>query len=403
MTTLNAYVLRLTMKPLLVALLIALLLLLVERMLRLLDLVLGSKGSLDVLVKLLTFLVPHYMGLAIPAAFFLALVITFSGLQRDSELDALRSAGIGLHQQLKPVIALALILTALTAVLYGYLQPHARYTYRSLVHGLTNRPLNNYLQDGLFIKVEGTTYMAEGIDRDRRRFSRIFAYQEGDEGVSATMTAQNGQLVEGRDGGPATLILMDGRRMDIEPDPLGAAEGEERMPNVLDFDETRMTIDLSREKDFRGRGADERELTVTELWRQRDQPPNGVSTGDMLGEFHDRLVRIVSVLVLPFLALPLAIGSRRAQRSSGIGLGLVILIVYNKVLSAGENMTAYNGISPLIAQWLPFALFAAFSLALFLRAAFTVSQGSRVDEFLARVAAAMRAFRERRRQNRGEA
>jgi lipopolysaccharide export system permease protein len=86
MTTLNAYVLRLTVKPLFVAVLIALLLLLVERMLRLLDLVLGSKGSLDVLVKLLTFLVPHYMGLAIPAAFFLALVITFSGLQRDSEI-----------------------------------------------------------------------------------------------------------------------------------------------------------------------------------------------------------------------------------------------------------------------------------------------------------------------------
>ena len=64
MTTLNAYVLRLTVKPLFVAVLIELLLLLVERMLRLLDLVLGSKGSLDVLIKLLTFLVPHYMCLA---------------------------------------------------------------------------------------------------------------------------------------------------------------------------------------------------------------------------------------------------------------------------------------------------------------------------------------------------
>jgi len=403
MTTLNAYLLRLTMKPLLVAVLIALLLLLVERMLRLLDLVLGSKGSLDVLVKLLTFLVPHYMGLAIPAAFFLALVITFSRLQRDSELDALRSAGIGLHQQLKPVIALALILTALTAVLFGYLQPHARYTYRSLVHGLTNRPLNNYLQDGLFIKVEGTTYMAEGIDRDRRRFTRIFAYQEADDGVSATMTAQNGQLVEGRDGGPATLILLDGRRMDVEPDQLGASADEEKMPSVLDFDETRMVIDLSREKDFRGRGADERELTVTELWRQRAQPPDGVNTGEMLGEFHDRLVRIVSVLFLPFLALPLSIGSQRAQRSSGIALGLVILIVYNKVLSAGEHMTALNQISPLVSQWLPFAIFAAFSSLLFCRAAFTVSQGSRVDEVLAHVAAALRALRDRRRQSQGEA
>ena len=402
MSTFNAYVLRLTMKPLLVAVLIALLLLLVERMLRLLDLVLGSKGSLDVLVQLLTFLVPHYMGLAIPAAFFLAMVLTFSRLQRDSELDAFRSVGIGLHQQIKPALVLAAILTVLAASLFAYLQPHARYTYRSLVHGLTNRPLNNYLQNGLFIEVKGTTYMAEGIDRDRRQFAHIFAYQEEEDGVSATMTARSGQLVEGREGKPATLILMDGRRMDVQPDPLLESEGQERMPSVLAFDETRMTLDLTREKDFRGRGADERELTLLELWDRRHDPPEGVTTGEMLGEFHDRLVRIASIMVLPFLALPLSVGGRRAQRSSGIGLGLIILIVYNKVLSAGENMTADSHITPLIAQWLPFAIMAAFSLLLFCRAAFTVSQGSWVDEFLAQVGSALKALRERRKQKRSE-
>ena len=393
MTTFNAYVLRLMLKPLLVAILIALLLLLVERMLRLLDLVLGSKGSLDVLVKLLTVLVPHYMGLAIPAAFFLALVLTFSRLQRESELDAFRSVGIGLHQQIKPALVLAGVLTVLAAILFAYLQPYARYTYRSLVFGLTNQPLNNYLQNGIFIEVDGTTYMAEGIDRDRRRFTRIFAYQVEKDGVSATMTAQNGQLIQNREGGPATLILLDGRRMDVEPDRMMGSPDEERMPSVLSFEETSMAINLSREKDFRGRGADEREFTLPELWERQNDPPSGVTPGEMLGEFHDRLVRIASILMLPFLALPLSVGGRRTQRTSGMAFGLVILIVYNKVLSAGEKMSAVSHISPLVSQWLPFAIVTAFSLLLFFRAAFTVSQGSWIDEVLTQAVAAVKNLR----------
>nr|NIS42548.1 LptF/LptG family permease [Desulfuromonadales bacterium] len=90
-----------------------------------------SRGTLDVLLQLLTVLVPHYLGLALPAALFLALSIAFGRMQRDSELDAMLSAGFGLHQQIRPALTLAVILTAIAAVTFGFLQPYARYTYRS--------------------------------------------------------------------------------------------------------------------------------------------------------------------------------------------------------------------------------------------------------------------------------
>jgi lipopolysaccharide export system permease protein len=107
MHTFDSYILRQATKPLLTAVVVALLLLLVERMMRLLDFVLDSRGTLDVLLQLLTVLVPHYLGLALPAALFLALTIAFGRMQRDSELDAMLSAGIGLHQQLRPAFKLA--------------------------------------------------------------------------------------------------------------------------------------------------------------------------------------------------------------------------------------------------------------------------------------------------------
>src|SRR3546814_5216046 len=67
MSTISSYILRQTMGPLLAAVGIALLVLLTERMLRLLDMVLDTGSGLTLLLQMLAFLVPHYMALALPA------------------------------------------------------------------------------------------------------------------------------------------------------------------------------------------------------------------------------------------------------------------------------------------------------------------------------------------------
>jgi lipopolysaccharide export system permease protein len=62
MRTIDLYVLRQTLKPLAIALVVALLVLLIERMLRLLDLVLGMQGPVK--LEIMAYLVPNYISLA---------------------------------------------------------------------------------------------------------------------------------------------------------------------------------------------------------------------------------------------------------------------------------------------------------------------------------------------------
>ena len=99
MSTISSYILRQTMGPLLAAVAVALLVLLTERMLRLLDMVLDTGSGLTLLLQMLAFLVPHYMALALPVAFFLGVLLAFSRLHQNRELDALGSAGIGLRRR----------------------------------------------------------------------------------------------------------------------------------------------------------------------------------------------------------------------------------------------------------------------------------------------------------------
>lgn len=64
------------------------------------------------------------------------------------------------------------------------------------------------------------------------------------------------------------------------------------------------------------------------------------------------------MFLLPFLALALAIPPKRSTSSLGIFLSIVIIVTYHKVNEYAQSLGAQGGVDPLIALWVPFALFA---------------------------------------------
>jgi len=180
--------------------------------------------------------------------------------------------------------------------------------------------------------------------------------------------------------GPPLLRLFDGIRLTLRDGRQAASrpgDGDDGPPTgVLRFAQLRMGLGQDQQRMFRRRGADEREYTLSELWRRQDSPPPGVRPSDMIAEFHGRLARIVSVPFLPLLGIPLALGRRRSDRSYGIAIGLLAIIVYNQILDLGENMAETGDISVLVGLWLPFLIFAGGTLFMFLRASRTVAASS---------------------------
>ena len=84
------------------------------------------------------------------------------------------------------------------------------------------------------------------------------------------------------------------------------------------------------------RGEDERELTLPELWQGFWAKPDGIDESEIVAEFYGRVLRIISLPVLPLLAIPLALGRIRGQRSYGLPIGLALLIGYHQLLQFGE-------------------------------------------------------------------
>lgn len=372
LSTTSAYVIRQIVRPLVAALAIGLLVLLAERLVRLLDITLGKKNSFTIVFEMLAYLVPHYLGLALPAAFFLGMLFGFNRLSKSSEVDAFMASGVGLHQLTRPILGLAVIFTCIGVLIFGYLQPHTRYAYRALVHTVKNVEIFYLAEEGVFMRAGTRTFILDKLSRRDNRFERIFLFEDrGDEG-SETVTSTAGGLVDVEDDVRPILRLQKGHRLRVRGWP--GTDGTKALPQHLvgEFQNVDTPLGKTGTSLFRTRGNDEREMTLHELIQRQNDPPKGATPQDMQAELHRRLVNIMTILVLPILAVPFALGRRRGQRAYRFAVALVLLIAYNEIIEQGALAIRVQNASPYLAMWLPFTLLLVFAAWRYYRACFTL-------------------------------
>jgi lipopolysaccharide export system permease protein len=367
----DRHVLRQVSLPLAAALVIGLLMLLADRMVRLLDATLGKKNSFTVVFEMLAYLVPHYLGTALPAALFLGLLLGFGKMSANSETDAFMASGIGLHRMARPVILLGVLLAAFSLIVIGWVQPHARYAFRSVMFDVQNVDVFYLAEEGVFMQAGDRTFIIDRLDRGANAFEHAFIYQDKGAEGSDTVTAASGSLIENQQGQRPTLQLKDGHRLSFKAAPSAAAAtpavGETTEFAIADTPLGRLSKDI-----FRPRGQDEREMTLPELYAVGDKLPPFATRAEINSELSERLVTTVSILILPFLAIPFAVGSRRSPRGFRTGVALVLIVVYNEIINRGAD-AANNGVaSPLVTLWLPCLILALFAGWRYITTCFTL-------------------------------
>jgi lipopolysaccharide export system permease protein len=92
----------------------------------------------------------------------------------------------------------------------------------------------------------------------------------------------------------------------------------------------------------------------------------------MTAELHNRLVNVLIPVMLPFLALPFALGRRRQLRAYRFAVAVALLIAVHEIIQQGALMTQNYGYSPYLAIWLPFLLICVFAGWRFWSLCFTV-------------------------------
>jgi lipopolysaccharide export system permease protein len=342
------------------ALLITLLVLLMERILRLIDLVTTKGAPLDLVVKMALNLVPHYLGLALPATFCVAVLTALAALSRENEIDALENSGWSLRRIGAPFIAAAVVLAMISLPLFGVLQPYTRYGYRAIKHAAQNAGWTGRLEEGIFVDAgNGLIISAGEIDPAGRVLSRVFVIQREGENESV-FTAEHGLILPDPAARVVRLLLKNGR---------GLVAG-----GWLDFDDLKLSHEFEIDRNpFRPRGGTERELTFGELLTRASGDDGLPPEPRYMAEFHGRLVRIFSVIGVALMSIPLGVTRKRAPVWPRAALGLAVLVALDQILQTVQSLAGLGRIDPAIGLW---GVWAVFTLGCAWIYATTPGQGS---------------------------
>jgi lipopolysaccharide export system permease protein len=353
----DRYLLRMLFWPIIGCLGVTVVALLLERVLRLLDVLSQSSARFGYVTSLAANLVPHYLGLALPVAFFVALFIVITKLSDGSEIDALLASGQSLTRIAAPFICVGLFLMIFSLVVFGYMQPYSRYAYRAVMHQAINAGWSGKLSGGAFIDEPRFLMTADGADAAGQRLTRVFIRRMDANGHEEVITAATADLRADAGAKSVTMLLRKGQRISVD------SRGGYR---TLVFDQFTTNVPLAGAAALlRSRGGDERELTLGELARQAELPNPVVPRTTLLAELYGRLARAIFLPFLPLLAFPLGLAAKRGNRTPGLIIAGVLLLAFQHSLQLGQSMAEAGKAMPLVAIGIPFLLFTGFSVWMF--------------------------------------
>jgi lipopolysaccharide export system permease protein len=351
----DRYLARSIAVPLLGTLILAAMLLVLDKMLRLFQYVVDAGGPVSVVWRMLANLLPEYLSLGIPIGLMLGILLAFRKLALSSELDAMRGIGIGYGRLLRIPYAYAIPLAAINLAIVGYLEPMTHYRYEGLRFDLKSGALGAAIKVGEFNQLG--KHLTLRIDRSEEggtQLHGIFVENEDSKGMTVAATAEHGRFLATDDPDKILFRLTKGRLVQDSP--------KFRAPRTLAFDSYDLPVSLPVIGQFRGRAAGETdELYLHELWRlgYGGGAPTRAQQVAAEAHFNFRMVEVVMMFMLPLLAISLAIPPKRSTSSLGIFISILVVVAYHKVNQYADQAASHGRLDPTLGLWVPLVILTA--------------------------------------------
>lgn len=284
-------------------------LLTVMQFLRGADMLLGSAVTLGDVGRMILYMAPHFLVMALPVAFLLAVLIGLGRLTEDRELVALESLGVSPLRILTAPLAVAAVLGVAMLALSWTAEPWGLTSMKSLVAEVVKKNLIGDVKSGIFYQdLSHLTLYAEKVDTKHGVWTHVLLHDARDARSPLLVLAREGHVNPHGPGAELTVGLSEGE----------VHRGELSGDNytVLGFGSADVAVGVEDAIFQKNRFRSPREeLTPDELLaaaaheRKHKRP-----FAPLLVAYHSRLAQAFVPLAFALVGGPLAMGSRKQGR-----------------------------------------------------------------------------------------
>lgn len=356
--TLHGYILSEVIKPFFGAAIFFLFVLMMFQIIRLADTFIVHNASGFSVLSLMSYLALTFTPVIFPIAFLLAVLLGFGRLSTDSEVLAMRAAGLSVYSMLAPVLALGVVIGAVTMFCNFYFVPYGARMFRYELFRIYNSKAIATIHEGTF--TEGffdLVLYADQVDSRNNTLRSVLIYDEREKGAPVTVVAKNGRIInnlQDSSGVPGLMLrLFEGSLHRGDP---GRYLYERTQFDVYDI--------FLRIETAKAVGVDApKAMDIGMLRRKMREGQEKINKGVELTpeerseflntsvEFWKRFALSSSCVIFALMGVAFGVIRTRTVRSNSFLICLLVLLFYWALYSLGHNLASDGRVPAYIGMW----------------------------------------------------
>lgn len=326
---------------------------------KLADLIIERGVSLGIAARLFLYYLPRLVSFTIPMSCLLAALLGFSKLSSNSELVALKSAGLSFQRIMRPVIVATFFVSICSFFVNETLVPLSEKAAANVMMYEVLKQTPPVFKEKIFLREESGGRLKRviyiGKMENATNNMKDIVVQEFEDGrLSRIISAESGEWVD------SGWWMEDGKVFEIN------ISGEVKL--MFKFDRQALML-LFNPDEIKKNTQDPDQMTIPVLYQTiRLYERTGMDAGKLWMYLHLRVSVPWACLILAIVGAALGSRPQRSGSSVGLGLSVIIVFVYYVIMSFSKSLGEAAYLPPIIAAWIPNAVFLAVGARLCVRA-----------------------------------
>lgn len=347
---LDRYLLRELMAPFGLSLLLLTFALEIPPILQHGEALIAEGASWDIVVRVLATLVPQALGITIPMALLVGILITLGRLSGDREIVAMEACGVSLGRLLRPLLLFGVIATAATTYVMIVALPFANQAFREITFKLLMTRGETKIKPRIFYTdfpnlVIYVREVTPGVG-----WTDVMVAENSTPTQPKTYLAKRGRLLLDESKRTVQMVLLDGTHHSVNlDDPVKYEEGR--------FSQTTLVIDPETVFPRTGPMKGYTEMTIAELKAEMvELKKQNIYPHNQIMAWQKKYSIPAACLAFMLVALGMGVSHRRDGRLAAFVLGIGVVFVYWVLMYMSEAI-AKAGLLPYwfawLAMWVP--------------------------------------------------
>jgi LPS export ABC transporter permease LptG/LPS export ABC transporter permease LptF len=327
----------------------------------LLDIIVRQSPTRAEIWAVLSALLPAILTVTLPMALLMGILTGFGRMSSDSEIIALRAAGISMRRILRPVLVLTTLVWAVTFMLAVWIAPQTTSNLRQIQTQLALKYSPIELRPRIFFEWPDGSWSLYINDPQRLgggiQGQGILLVDTRNPDQPEFTLAESGNIVPINANQSLQITLTNSSQHSVDPK-------DARISKILSFPTTNtIAIPMPTPPGLPGEPP-ATEAPTPVLW---DHVRSGSATLEETVEFHQRIALPFACFAFALMGLPLGVTTHRGGRSTGLVLSLILMFTYYLTFAGGTRTTGQGHFSPVLGAWLPNIGFSVLGILLLLR------------------------------------